>query len=46
MINANLFSNFQRYVSFLWWAVIAVVFISFASLAVTAAFLDLMPIRH
>ena len=36
----------RRDVSFVWNAVIAVVFIGFASLAVAAALLDLVAIRH
>ena len=47
MINSkNLVSTLRRDVSFIWHAVIAVVFIGFASLAVAAALLDLMSIRH
>jgi hypothetical protein len=36
----------RRDVSFVWHAIIAVVFISFAALAVVAALLDLLSIRH
>ena len=36
----------RRDVSFVWHAVIAVVFIGFASLAVAAALLDLVSLRH
>mgnify|MGYP006919626577 CR=1 FL=1 len=36
----------RRDVSFIWNAMIAVVFIGFAGLAVAAALLDLMAIRH
>jgi hypothetical protein len=47
MINSkNLVSALRRDVAFVWHAVIAVVFIGFASLAVAAAFLDLLAIRH
>ena len=46
MTNKKPFSNLRRDVSFVWQAVIAVVFISFASLAVAATLLDLMTIRH
>ena len=47
MINSkNVVAALRRDVSFVWHAVIAVVFIGFASLAVAAAFLDLLWIRH
>ena len=46
LINRNVVSILRRDVSFVWHAVIAVVFIGFASLAVAAALLDLMSIRH
>jgi hypothetical protein len=36
----------RRDVSFVWHAVIVVMFVGFASLAVVAALLDLMAIRH
>jgi len=36
----------RRDVSFIWHAVIAVVFIGFVSLALAAALLDLMSLRH
>jgi hypothetical protein len=36
----------RRDVIFVWHAVIAVVFIGFASLALAAALLDLLPVRH
>lgn len=39
-------SALRRDVSFVWNAVIAVVFIGFAGLAVAAAVLDLVAIRH
>ena len=42
----NVVAELRRDVSFVWHAVIAVVFISFASLAVAAALLDLLSIRH
>ena len=47
MINSkNVVSALRRDVAFVWNAVIAVVFIGFATLAVAAAFLDLMAIRQ
>jgi hypothetical protein len=46
MKNKNLVAALRRDVSFVWHAVIAVVFIGFASLAVAAALLDLLSIRH
>jgi hypothetical protein len=47
LINSkNLVAALRRDVSFVWHAVIAVVFIGFASLAVAAALLDLLSIRH
>ena len=47
MINSkNVVSALRRDVTFVWHAIIAVVFIGFATLAVAAAFLDLMAIRH
>lgn len=42
----NVVAALRRDVAFVWHAVIAVVFIGFASLAVAAAFLDLWSIRH
>jgi hypothetical protein len=42
----NVVAALRRDVSFVWHAVIAVVFIGFASLAVAAALLDLMSLRH
>lgn len=42
----NLVAALRRDVTFVWHAVIAVVFIGFASLAVAAALLDLLAIRH
>jgi len=42
----NVVSALRRDVAFVWHAVIAVVFIGFATLAVAAALLDLLPIRH
>ena len=44
-ISKNVMSALRRDVSFVWHAVIAVVFIGFASLAVAAALLDLISIR-
>ena len=47
MINSkNVVASLRRDVTFVWHAVIAVVFIGFASLAVAAAFLDVIGIRH
>ena len=42
----NVVQALRRDVAFVWHAVIAVVFIGFASLAVAAALLDLLAIRH
>ena len=44
-ISKNVMSALRRDVSFVWHAVIAVVFIGFASLAVAAALLDLIALR-
>jgi hypothetical protein len=46
MRGKNVVDALRRDVFFVWHAVIAVVFIGFASLAVAAALLDLMSIRH
>jgi len=47
MINSkNVVSALRRDVAFVWHAVIAVVFVGFATLAVAAALLDLLSIRH
>ena len=46
MNSKNVVSALRRDVSFVWNAVIAVVFIMFAGLAVAAAVLDLVAIRH
>ncbi len=46
MDSKSLVSALRRDVSFVWNAVIAVVFIGFASLAVAATVLDLVAIRH
>ena len=47
MINSkNVVASLRRDATFVWHAVIAVVFIGFASLAVAAAFLDVIGIRH
>lgn len=43
--NKNVVAALRRDMSFVWHAVIAVVFIVFASLAIAAALLDLFPIR-
>jgi hypothetical protein len=42
----NVVSALRRDVSFVWHAVIAVVFIGFAGLAMAAALLDLWSMRH
>ena len=42
----NLVAILRRDVSFVWHAVIAVVFIGFAGLAIGAAVLDLLALRH
>lgn len=42
----NLVATLRRDASFVWHAVIAIVFIGFAGLAVAAALLDLWSIRH
>lgn len=47
MLNGkNVVSALRRDVSFVWHAVIAVMFISFASLAVAAALLDLLSLQR
>lgn len=43
--NKNLVAALRRDVSFIWHAVIAVMFIGFASLAIAAALLDLLSIH-
>ena len=42
----NVVATLRRDVSFLWRAVIAAMFVGFVGLAVTAALLDLLAIRH
>jgi hypothetical protein len=42
----NVVTALRRDATFVWHAVIAVVFIGFAGLAVAAALLDLLSIRH
>jgi hypothetical protein len=42
----NVVAALRRDVSFVWHAVIVLMFIGFASLAVAAALLDLMSLRH
>ncbi|MGB6349526.1 MAG: hypothetical protein WBG10_05795 [Pseudolabrys sp.] len=42
----NVVAALRRDVAFIWHVVIAVVFIGFASLAVAAALLDVLSIRH
>jgi hypothetical protein len=42
----NVVAALRRDVSFVWHAVIAVVFIGFASLALAAALLDFLSIHH
>ncbi len=46
MNSKNVVAALRRDVSFVWNAVIAVVFIGFAGLAIAAALLDLVPIRY
>jgi hypothetical protein len=46
MISKNVVAALRRDVSFIWHAVIAVVFIGFVSLALAAALLDLLSLRH
>lgn len=45
MNSKNVVAALRRDVSFVWNAVIAVVFIGFAGLAVAAAVIDLVPVR-
>jgi hypothetical protein len=46
MKSKNVVAELRRDVSYVWHAAIAVVFIGFASLAVAAALLDFISIRH
>jgi hypothetical protein len=46
MNSKNVVAALRRDVSFVWNVVIAVVFIGFAGLAIAAAVLDVMAIRH
>ena len=46
MNSKNVVAELRRDVSFVWHAVIAVVFIGFASLALAAALLDFLSIHH
>jgi hypothetical protein len=46
MSRQTVMSALRRDVSFVWHAVIAVVFIGFATLALASALLDLLSIRH
>jgi hypothetical protein len=46
MKSKNVRAALWRDVSFVWHAVIVVMFIGFASLAIAAALLDLMALRH
>ncbi|MGC1693809.1 MAG: hypothetical protein WA743_00945 [Pseudolabrys sp.] len=46
MKSKNLVAELRRDVSYVWHAVIAVMFIGFASLAVAAALLDFLSIHH
>ena len=46
MKNKDVVAALRRDASFIWHAVIAVMFIGFVSLAVAAALLDLMSIRN
>ncbi len=45
MDSRNVVATLRRDVSFVWHAVIAIVFIGFAGLAVVAALIDLMSLR-
>lgn len=42
----NVVAELRRDASLVWYAAIAVVFIGFATIAIAAALLDLMSIRH
>ena len=44
--NRNVVASLRRDASFVWNAVIAVVFIGFAGLAIAATVLDVMAVRH
>lgn len=44
--NRDVVAELRRDVNFVWNAVIAVVFVCFASLALAAAVIDLMGLRH
>ncbi len=46
MNTKNVVAALRRDMSFIWNAVIAVVFIGFVSLALAAALLDLLSLRH
>ncbi len=46
MKSKNVVAELRRDVSYVWHAVIAVMFIGFASLAVAAALLDFLSIHH
>ena len=46
MNSRNVVAALRRDVSFVWNAIIAVVFIGFAGLAVAAALIDLASLRH
>ena len=46
MTRQNVVAALRRDVSFVWHAVIAVMFIGFAGLAVASALLDLVALRH
>jgi hypothetical protein len=46
MNGKNVMAALRRDVSFVWNALVAVVFVGFAGLAVAAALLDLVSIRH
>lgn len=46
MNNKNIVAELRRDVSFVWNAVIGVVFVCFAGLAIAATVIDLMAIRH
>jgi len=46
LIGKNVVTALRRDASFVWHAIIAVVFVGFASLALAAALLDLLSIHH
>ena len=46
MINRNIVSTLRRDVEFVWYAIVAVVFVGFAALAIGAAFIDIVPLHR